>query len=842
MPPLTTNFRTLRRLALATIVAGVGAFAAAPSANALPNQWSPLQGLSPTPDHVRGYETGGANIYAWTEGDGIYRADLLGLSWSSYNAGLQNIPGAMDIRTVYTGGPDVLAGTSAGLFKNSGGSWTPVAQGPEDDPKNPKKLNVAVQALFSVGPTLLAGGHSSGVFRSNDGGATWVHPQPGNGIPSATTVWQLTSFAPGGPIYAATSSGLFVSLDTGATWTALSDGLPGTVLRVFADGANPNIYYAATVGGGVYRSITLGATWHPLNGDPGPHQLGANTVRDWYQFTGTNAQGKAFTNIYAATDNGLWVGTVTSELPVGALGGSIKWRHVTETGLGGHDIFWALKTFIPQTPGRLLAGTDGGGGYEITLVPPDNTVIPSISGTVAVGSTLTANKGTWTGTADISYEYQWQRCSSASEGSCTVNIPDATSSTYVVQALDEAKWLRVVVKAENAFPTFVPVEEQSNVTGQVGPDPANIPGSNSRPAAKVTGDAFPQPGKTLTAAKDLNWTPTSPAAAQTDSYTFQWYLCDNTTTASCKAIPGALSPTYVIKESEVGKYHRALSYGHNETGSAPASNLSGYVNIVFPPDPEQLVAPARIGNPVVGETIVGNVGAWKWQGTTFKRSWEICNAQGQSCGSISNPNATYKPTNDDIGDTVRIRLTVDSNSPNIKPDPVEVIVGPSAPIQAAPVADNGGGGGGGGTGGGGGGTGGGGGGTGGGGGGIDTVLPTLKTLGLAKKKVKVGGTLQLRYDLSEPGSLQIRIDQLINGRKKGKKCSTSAKKGKKCVIMKKKGTITLKNLSGKGTAKFKAAIGKKKLARGNYEAIVVPIDAAGNKGKARSVKFTVTKK
>ena len=41
---------------------------------------------------------------------------------------------------------------------------------------------------------------------------------------------------------------------------------------------------------------------------------------------------------------------------------------------------------------------------------------------------------------------------------------------------------------------------------------------------------------------------------------------------------------------------------------------------------------------------------------------------------------------------------------------------------------------------------------------------------------------------------------------------------------------------------FKAQIGKKKLAVGNYQAVVTPIDGSGNKGAAKKLKFKVTRR
>lgn len=73
--------------------------------------------------------------------------------------------------------------------------------------------------------------------------------------------------------------------------------------------------------------------------------------------------------------------------------------------------------------------------------PAINTVAPSISGNVAaVGETLTANVGTWTGD-DITYTYQWYRNNVAIQG--------ATSSTYVTTAADSSANLTVEVDASS---------------------------------------------------------------------------------------------------------------------------------------------------------------------------------------------------------------------------------------------------------------------------------------------------------------------------------------------------------------------------------------------------------
>jgi hypothetical protein len=61
---------------------------------------------------------------------------------------------------------------------------------------------------------------------------------------------------------------------------------------------------------------------------------------------------------------------------------------------------------------------------------PVNTVLPSITGALTQGQTLTADPGSWTGLPSGAFAYQWQRSGS--------NIVGAASSTYVAQAADVA--------------------------------------------------------------------------------------------------------------------------------------------------------------------------------------------------------------------------------------------------------------------------------------------------------------------------------------------------------------------------------------------------------------------
>ena len=58
---------------------------------------------------------------------------------------------------------------------------------------------------------------------------------------------------------------------------------------------------------------------------------------------------------------------------------------------------------------------------------PANTRRAEITGTPAVGATLTASIGSWSGPTPMTYSYRWQRCSVT--GSC-MNIYGVLGTTY----------------------------------------------------------------------------------------------------------------------------------------------------------------------------------------------------------------------------------------------------------------------------------------------------------------------------------------------------------------------------------------------------------------------------
>lgn len=184
-----------------------------------------------------------------------------------------------------------------------------------------------------------------------------------------------------------------------------------------------------------------------------------------------------------------------------------------------------------------MSKTVNGGG-----TPPSNTVAPVISGSSAIGSTLTSTTGTWIGTPAITYAYQWKRAG--------VNIVGEVSSTYIIVLADYNKAITCEVTATNAF-GFASALSNS-ITGT-----ATAPVNTVAPVISGTNVV----GSTLSSTTGT-WT-----GSPTPTYTYQWKR-------GASNIGGATSSTYTLVQADATFAVTCVVTATNVAGSANATSNS----------------------------------------------------------------------------------------------------------------------------------------------------------------------------------------------------------------------------------------------------------------------------
>jgi hypothetical protein len=125
-------------------------------------------------------------------------------------------------------------------------------------------------------------------------------------------------------------------------------------------------------------------------------------------------------------------------------------------------------------------------------VAPSNNSLPTISGTAATGGTLTANAGTWSGSAPITFQYQWRICDG--NGAACHDIAGATSQAYVLKRDDAGNTVpvRVTARGGNGGTTSVTSAPSAKiaVAGASNPGcPTPAAGAQSVPIANVAAPA-----------------------------------------------------------------------------------------------------------------------------------------------------------------------------------------------------------------------------------------------------------------------------------------------------------------------------------------------------------------
>ncbi len=288
---------------------------------------------------------------AWLYTSG-WRSSDNGVSWSS--------AGAMNFRSLAVSGRNLFASSWDGIFlsRDSGKTWVSSNAGL---PLPPFYSYTTVTAMDS---TVYAGVNSD-IYRTTDDGANWVIAD--SGMPPSATIYRLK--ARDGVLYAALDGAVYSSTDRGISWSGVGGKIPGNSMLSLAvygdnvvagttgayhlampdtnwipssegipsDGAIDDIvnlgssFFAATFGGGIYRSTDGGATW--VNASTGL----------WSKFCrGLFASGS----------------TLLAEIPIGGIYRS------TDKGQSWPSANAGLTDFMISefnaTPGRLFAGSSRG--------------------------------------------------------------------------------------------------------------------------------------------------------------------------------------------------------------------------------------------------------------------------------------------------------------------------------------------------------------------------------------------------------------------------------------------------------------------------------------------------
>ncbi|MGW8483062.1 hypothetical protein ACWGJP_07965 [Microbacterium sp. NPDC055903] len=233
-------------------------------------------------------------------------------------------------------------------------------------------------------------------------------------------------------------------------------------------------------------------------------------------------------------------------------------------------------------------------------------VIPTISGSVAVGSALTAKPGSWTpGTV---FTYRWLRNGTT--------ISAATSATYTPVTADAGAALSVAVTG--TLPGYTSATRTSAVTAKVA-----TAGSVTRTGTLSVGS--------VQTAKPGTWTTGT-------VFAYQW-LRDGA------SIPGATASTYTLVAADSGK----------RISVAVTGTKSGYATVRKTSSASAMVTTAPVptisGTLAVASTLTAKPGVWA-TGTAFTYQWLRNGAKISGATA-----ATYKLTSSDAGRSITVTVT-----------------------------------------------------------------------------------------------------------------------------------------------------------------------------------------
>ena len=317
----------------------------------------------------------------------------------------------------------------------------------------------------------------------------------------------------------------------------------------------------------------------------------------------------------------------------------------TQITLAAGQIGKRIKLRVTATNGaNSPVSSDSDPTAVVAARAPANTAAPSIDDTTPNdGQLLRGSAGTWTGTQPIAFAYKWLRCDAG--GTPCTEIAGATQQDYTATPADIGHPLRLQVTASNNHGQQAVAN--SGATTAVA---ANAPQNTALPA--VSGDA--QEAAVLTTTQG-SWTG-SPM-----TFAYAWLRCDDTG-ANCTAIGGATTSQYTLTADDIGRRIRSRVTASNAAGNVVRESAA--TAAVKPKPPSNTALPVVSGVAQAGQQLTTTNGLWSSpEAPTFAIAWLRCDAAGAACAAIAGAvGSAYTLTGDDVGHTIRSRVTASNSS------------------------------------------------------------------------------------------------------------------------------------------------------------------------------------
>lgn len=306
------------------------------------------------------------------------------------------------------------------------------------------------------------------------------------------------------------------------------------------------------------------------------------------------------------------------------------------------------------------------------------------SGTPKVGETLTGSYSYYDADGDVqgTTTFQWYR-SNSSNGSPATVISGATGSSYTLSNSDFGKYIGFAVTPVAVEGVSPGIEVKAATFVGLVTDDAPV-------ASNVTQSGTAKVGSTLTG----NFTYSDANNDPQGTSVFKWYRSASSSGSSATVISGATGSSYVLSNSDFGKYIGFAVIPVAITGTSLGSEVkvAAFTGPVTdePPVASNVIqsGTAKVGNTLTGSYMYSDVDG-NTEGVSVFKWYRSASSNGSSATVISGATGrNYNLSNSDIGQYIGFSVTPVASAGTLLGSEVKVITFSGPVTDDAPVASN----------------------------------------------------------------------------------------------------------------------------------------------------------